>query len=156
MVERLMAPVLKTGRAQALVGSNPTPSASLRFGAQRKAKAATPGVKQSQAYILISSTDAPGTRLTSKYGHPSTFTLLSVRQTRRFTILALPVISKKRLLEHNQGKCPHTAQSKPWRIETAIAFRSEGKAGAFERYLKSGSGREFARRDFLFRFIPDV
>jgi hypothetical protein len=28
VVERLMAPVLKTGRAQALVGSNPTPSAS--------------------------------------------------------------------------------------------------------------------------------
>jgi hypothetical protein len=28
VVERLMAPVLKTGRAKALVGSNPTPSAS--------------------------------------------------------------------------------------------------------------------------------
>ena len=27
VVERLMAPVLKTGRAKALVGSNPTPSA---------------------------------------------------------------------------------------------------------------------------------
>src|SRR5205823_2982193 len=33
VVERLMAPVLKTGRAQALVGSNPTPSAiSQNFG----------------------------------------------------------------------------------------------------------------------------
>ena len=31
VVEWLMAPVLKTGRAQALVGSNPTPSASLIF-----------------------------------------------------------------------------------------------------------------------------
>ena len=30
MVEWLMAPVLKTGRAQALVGSNPTPSASYK------------------------------------------------------------------------------------------------------------------------------
>ena len=29
VVERLMAPVLKTGRAQALVGSNPTPSAEI-------------------------------------------------------------------------------------------------------------------------------
>ena len=29
VVEWLMAPVLKTGRAQALVGSNPTPSAAL-------------------------------------------------------------------------------------------------------------------------------
>src|SRR5437868_9066839 len=31
VVEWLMAPVLKTGRAQALVGSNPTPSADLSF-----------------------------------------------------------------------------------------------------------------------------
>ena len=30
VVEWLMAPVLKTGRAQALVGSNPTPSAERR------------------------------------------------------------------------------------------------------------------------------
>ena len=30
VVEWLMAPVLKTGRAQALVGSNPTPSAARR------------------------------------------------------------------------------------------------------------------------------
>jgi hypothetical protein len=31
VVEWLMAPVLKTGRAQALVGSNPTPSADSIF-----------------------------------------------------------------------------------------------------------------------------
>ena len=34
VVERLMAPVLKTGRAQALVGSNPTPSAACRRHAE--------------------------------------------------------------------------------------------------------------------------
>ena len=33
VVERLMAPVLKTGRAQALVGSNPTPSAISKIAA---------------------------------------------------------------------------------------------------------------------------
>ena len=53
-----------------------------------------------------------------------------------------------RLQEHNRGHCPHTAKYKPWRVETAIAFTSESKARAFERYLKSGSGREFARRHF--------
>jgi GIY-YIG catalytic domain. len=53
-----------------------------------------------------------------------------------------------RLTEHNRGKCPHTAKYKPWRIETAIAFRSEVKARRFERYLKTGSGREFSRRHF--------
>jgi putative endonuclease len=55
---------------------------------------------------------------------------------------------KARLKEHNQGACSHTAKGRPWRIETTIAFRSENKARAFERYLKSGSGREFARRHF--------
>jgi putative endonuclease len=53
-----------------------------------------------------------------------------------------------RLVEHNRGKCPHTAKQGPWKIETAIAFRSEAKARLFERYLKSGSGREFARCRF--------
>jgi len=51
-----------------------------------------------------------------------------------------------RLAEHNRGKCPHTAKHRPWKIETAVAFRSEAKARHFERYLKTGSGREFARR----------
>jgi len=55
---------------------------------------------------------------------------------------------EQRLLEHNQGKCPNTARRGPWRIETAVAFRSQAKARAFEKYLKSGSGREFARRHF--------
>jgi putative endonuclease len=32
---------------------------------------------------------------------------------------------KARLGEHNRGKCPHTAKHKPWKIETAVAFRSE-------------------------------
>jgi predicted GIY-YIG superfamily endonuclease len=51
-----------------------------------------------------------------------------------------------RLTAHNAGKVSHTSKYKPWRVETAVAFRSKEKAVAFERYLKSGSGREFARR----------
>jgi len=53
-----------------------------------------------------------------------------------------------RLLKHNQGGCPHTAKFSPWHIETFHAFQSREKAAAFEAYLKSGSGREFARRHF--------
>ena len=53
-----------------------------------------------------------------------------------------------RLCEHNRGKCPHTSKNRPWKIETAVAFRSEAKARRFERYIKTGSGREFARRHF--------
>ena len=53
-----------------------------------------------------------------------------------------------RLRKHNAGEVPHTSKFKPWRIQTAIAFDSKEKAFAFERYLKSGSGREFAKRHF--------
>ena len=51
-----------------------------------------------------------------------------------------------RLALHNDGKVSHTAKNKPWHVETAVAFRSQEKAFAFERYLKSGSGRTFSRR----------
>ncbi len=51
-----------------------------------------------------------------------------------------------RLKHHNAGSCPHTAKYKPWQIETAIVFKARKKALAFEAYLKTGSGREFARR----------
>ena len=41
-----------------------------------------------------------------------------------------------RLAEHNRGKCPHTAKYSPWKVETAVAFRSAAKARDFERYLR--------------------
>ena len=53
-----------------------------------------------------------------------------------------------RLAEHNRGKCSHTSKYTPWKIETAVAFRSEAEARRFERYLKTGSGQEFTRRHF--------
>jgi len=54
----------------------------------------------------------------------------------------------KRLKDHNQGKSAHTAKHRPWFIRTAIAFTNPKKAHAFERYLKSGSGRAFAKKRF--------
>lgn len=53
-----------------------------------------------------------------------------------------------RLSKHNQDVCVQTSKNRPWKIETALAFRSEAKARRFEHYLKTGSGREFARRHF--------
>ena len=55
---------------------------------------------------------------------------------------------KRRLAEHNSGKCYHTAKYKPWEVDFYCAFTAEVKAQAFERYLKTGSGHEFARRHF--------
>jgi putative endonuclease len=53
---------------------------------------------------------------------------------------------KQRLQEHNAGKSSHTSKFRPWKLKTYIAFTDRAKAGAFERYLKSGSGRAFARK----------
>jgi predicted GIY-YIG superfamily endonuclease len=53
-----------------------------------------------------------------------------------------------RLSSHNAGQVPHTSKHRPWRIETAIAFDSPEKAMAFEKYLKTHSGRAFASKHF--------
>ena len=50
-----------------------------------------------------------------------------------------------RLLKHNSGAVTHTAKYRPWRIKSYIAFTNEDRAFAFEKYLKSGSGRAFSK-----------
>jgi len=55
---------------------------------------------------------------------------------------------KERLAAHNSGKCFHTSKHAPWKITVATYFDDDEKAVAFERYLKSGSGRAFAARHF--------
>ena len=53
-----------------------------------------------------------------------------------------------RLADHNAGRCPHTARHRPWQLHVTIELPDEQRALAFERYLKSGSGRAFAKRHF--------
>ena len=52
----------------------------------------------------------------------------------------------ERLRYHNAGRVSHTSKRLPWRVATALAFRDRRRAVAFERYLKSSSGRAFARK----------
>jgi len=54
----------------------------------------------------------------------------------------------ERLKDHNSLKVPHSSRFAPWRIETAVAFRDKSKAVSFEKYLKSQSGRAFAKKHF--------
>jgi putative endonuclease len=53
---------------------------------------------------------------------------------------------KVRLKVHNAGGSPHTSKHKPWRLVTYVGFSDEAKAVAFERYMKTGSGRAFAKK----------
>jgi len=54
-----------------------------------------------------------------------------------------------RLSVHNSGGSSYTAELRPWELVTMIEFATESSAVAFEKYLKSGSGRAFAKRHFV-------
>ena len=49
---------------------------------------------------------------------------------------------------HNHGPSGHTVRHRPWRVVVIVEFADERTAVRFERYLKSGSGRVFAKRHF--------
>ena len=53
-----------------------------------------------------------------------------------------------RLADHHAGRCPHTACHRPWQVHVVDQFPDQARAIRFERYLKSGSGRAFAKRHF--------
>jgi putative endonuclease len=55
---------------------------------------------------------------------------------------------KSRLREHNAGRVRHTAERRPWHIRPAVAFTDRTRAADFECYLKSASGRAFAKNHF--------
>ena len=55
---------------------------------------------------------------------------------------------EQRLLWHNAGQNVDTARDRPWSLVVSFRFNNETLARKFEKYLKSGSGREFAKRHF--------
>ena len=56
---------------------------------------------------------------------------------------------RKRLAEHNAGKSIHANKFKPWDLMAYVALPEKHLAEKFESYLKSGSGRAFAKRHLL-------
>jgi predicted GIY-YIG superfamily endonuclease len=53
---------------------------------------------------------------------------------------------ERRLTRHNGNQVPHTSKYAPWRLKTYIAFSDALQALQFEKYLKSASGRAFAKK----------
>ncbi|MBS1873448.1 MAG: GIY-YIG nuclease family protein [Acidobacteria bacterium] len=66
------------------------------------------------------------------------------RRDKRYTGLTADL--RARLKKHNEGGVPSTSSFRPWTLETYLAFTTQEQAAAFERYLKTGSGRAFANR----------
>ncbi|MCC7240299.1 MAG: GIY-YIG nuclease family protein [Acidobacteria bacterium] len=53
---------------------------------------------------------------------------------------------QRRLIWHNTGPSGVTVHHRPWSLVVAIEFTDVTAARRFERYLKTGSGRAFAKR----------
>ena len=53
---------------------------------------------------------------------------------------------KGRLAKHDAKEVTHTSKFAPWNLKTYIAFDNDERAFAFEKYLKSASGRAFAKK----------
>ena len=54
-----------------------------------------------------------------------------------------------RLRRHKKGEVRYTCNRKPLQLITYCVFFDEYQAVLFEKYLKSGSGRAFAKRHLL-------
>ena len=55
---------------------------------------------------------------------------------------------RNRLDWHNHGPSGCSVANRPWSLVVSIVFPTEAEAVRFEKYLKSGSGRAFAKRHF--------
>jgi predicted GIY-YIG superfamily endonuclease len=73
------------------------------------------------------------------------YILQSQKQLDRYYV-GITADLRARLQKHNAGEVSHTSKFTPWQIKTYIAFSDENQARAFERYLKSASGRAFAKK----------
>ncbi len=56
---------------------------------------------------------------------------------------------KQRFADHNAGLSPHTVKFKPWNLICYIAVEDKFHALELEKYLKSHSGRAFAKKRLL-------
>jgi putative endonuclease len=73
------------------------------------------------------------------------YVLRSERDPRRHYV-GLTSDMPRRLECHNAGQNIHTARDKPWNTVVVVEFTCQQAAVRFEKYLKSGSGRAFAKR----------
>ena len=55
----------------------------------------------------------------------------------------------KRMERHNNGEVKYTSDKRPLSVQTVIGVQDKYTALKLEKYLKSGSGRAFAKRHFM-------
>jgi predicted GIY-YIG superfamily endonuclease len=76
------------------------------------------------------------------------YVLRSVRNPTRYYV-GLTSDVRRRLEQHNSGESQYTRELRPWQLVVSLEFSKASSAVAFERHLKTGSGRAFAKRHFV-------
>jgi predicted GIY-YIG superfamily endonuclease len=56
-------------------------------------------------------------------------------------------------MRHNKGYVSATKALKPWNLIAYFAFNDEKVAFRFEKYMKTGSGREFIKRHIKWKEV---
>lgn len=56
---------------------------------------------------------------------------------------------RKRIKDHNSGNTRHTKKFMPVELVFYCGFKFKDKAVAFEKYLKSGSGKAFKKKRLI-------
>ena len=80
-------------------------------------------------------------------GKCTVYVLESQRNPRRHYVGVTGNLDR-RLASHNAGENTSTAANRPWTVLATIQLRNEATAADFEPFLKSASGRAFAKRHF--------
>ena len=75
---------------------------------------------------------------------PYVYILQSIENPERYYV-GITDDLRECLKRHNAGKVTHTSKFKPWRVNTYVGFSDKDRAVAFEKYLKSSSGRAFSK-----------
>lgn len=73
------------------------------------------------------------------------YSIQSVNNPDRYYV-GLTLDVERRLEEHNAGKSIHTNKFRPWTLVSYTVFIDKTKAEKFEVYLKTSSGRAFAKK----------
>ena len=73
------------------------------------------------------------------------YILQSIKDPSKFYV-GLTNNLKRRFLEHNNNTSVHSNKFAPWKIKTYVAFSDDEQASAFEKYLKTASGRAFSMK----------
>ena len=135
----------QTGTGLLIRNGEVATTSSLRPTAARK-KAAAPELARAQAGGFGNCGLRLGVPVSSQMkGFHYVYILRSIGDRQRHYTGCTEDLSR-RLLKHNNGEVPYTSKYRPWEIKTAIAFKDRERAVAFEPYLKSPSGRAFAKR----------